>query len=194
MQQENLLKLNQAKDYLAKHRIKEIYSRLINELTQHRPNNPYDYMVNRLKDMKVNGIDHPIQERPRITAIITNASDDFEVVQALKHLAVDMNMKFINAKQFRFDPKEIKTEIDEYVETTSYKDFLVYNYPRNIKEVVTFEKDFTEFDNCLFFNSTENNNMDIDIVKQYFESIDKLTLINVDKEEVLYQKVISYFK
>lgn len=43
--------LEEAQVYLAKHRIKELYSKLVYELTMYRPNNPKKFIHERIHDM-----------------------------------------------------------------------------------------------------------------------------------------------
>ncbi|EFC48771.1 predicted protein [Naegleria gruberi] len=92
-QKQNLERIKQAQDYLASHRIKELFSKLIYELIVHRPNQAYPALVDRLKQIKEFGMEATTSPKPRLIGIITDTKEDFEIHQAIKHIATDMNMK-----------------------------------------------------------------------------------------------------
>jgi len=90
---QHLERIRQAQDYLATHRIKEIFSKLIYDVVVFRPNNAIQSMVDRLTTMKEQGLDAPAPPKPRLIAMVTNSKEDFEINQAIKHLAIDFNIK-----------------------------------------------------------------------------------------------------
>jgi len=44
--------MQQIQDYFAQNRIKELYARLVYEVTLYRPNDPIQFMISRLEDFK----------------------------------------------------------------------------------------------------------------------------------------------
>lgn len=92
-QKQHLIRIKEAQEYLASHRVKEIYSKLVYELVVNRPNHAVPFMIERLKEIKEIGLDKPRQPKPRLISVVTDCKDDFEINQAIKHAATDFNMK-----------------------------------------------------------------------------------------------------
>ncbi|KAG2386928.1 hypothetical protein C9374_001963 [Naegleria lovaniensis] len=184
-QKQHLHRIKEAQEYLSSHRVKELYSKLVYELVVNRPNQAIPFMIERLKEIKDIGLDKPRQPRPRLISVVTDCKDDFEINQAIKHVATDFNMKIINPKNFA-NNQELKTDLEEYMEVSNYRDFIMLHSPSNIADLINMEQDVVEFDMCIYFQDISlppsSAITDLQIVLQYFEAVGKFNVIQVTKE------------
>jgi hypothetical protein len=62
-------RMDEAQIYLAQNHIKELYAKLVYEVTLYRVNEPIDYFVSRLKDIEQHGLEHS-RSYPRVYFVL----------------------------------------------------------------------------------------------------------------------------
>ncbi|EFC48770.1 predicted protein [Naegleria gruberi] len=91
--------------------------------------------------------------------------------------------------------QELKVEIEEYMEISNYRDFMLINYPQTIADVVNTEQEINEFEMCIYFKDEQaptSQISDVQIALQYFEAVSKCKIVSVTRsstEEQIYLEI-----
>ena len=138
--------IRKALDYLGKHKIKQIYSKLLTEATLFRPKDPIPFFIDRLKhyalisDDSFEDTTHSLYQFPRVYLIICRESNLMSVVRAF---SMNHNFELLEASTEQ-NREDLVDQFDHYIKKcmrdTVNETFLALNSLSNMNDLMRFER------------------------------------------------------